>query len=183
MSPIKTVIHNNRAVAKAINYVGESPVWLPANGDAVVDYEIWSVANDSQKAAIKALCESGAITLTLMVLGPNGEYTSVVFSPVGGAKPVVKLVKKIEEPVVLNPVKEMVEEKDHIVKVGTPESQAVMENMGAKAVGFKEEEILPVREIRNMEPEEKKEEQAPAEEAAQDVETTKKTSKKSAKKA
>lgn len=158
MTPIKTIIRNKKPVAKAVNYIGKSPVWLPANGEAVVDFEIWSVADSSQRTSIKTLIQSGAIELSLMVLGSNGEYTVVPFDPVGGAKPVAPVEVKHEEPAILNPVKQMADEKDHIVKVGSPESKAILEGMGAKAVGFEDEDILPAREVKNGEPEETKEE-------------------------
>ena len=156
MTPIKTIIRNKRPVAKAVNYIGKSPVWLPANGEAVVDFEIWGVADSSQRTSIRTLVQTGAIELSIMVLGANGEYTVVPFDPVGGAKPAAPVEAKKEEPAILNPVKQMADEKDHIVKVGSPESKAILEGMGAKAVGF-EDEIIPAREVKNGEPEAAKE--------------------------
>lgn len=153
MTPIKTIIRNKKPVAKAVNYIGKSPVWLPANGEAIVDFEIWSVATDSQKTAIKTLCSNGAIELSIMILGSNGEYTVIPFDPIGGVKVAAPVETKREEPAILNPVKQMADEKDHIVKVGSAESKAILEGMGAKAVGFEDEDILPPREIKNGEPE------------------------------
>lgn len=153
MTPIKTIIRNKKPVAKAVNYIGKNPVWLPANGEATVDFEIWSVADDSQKTAIKTLCESGAIELTVMVLGTDGEYTATNFDPTGGKKRPVA-VAPVEKPVTFDTSKNLTQEKDHIVKVGSPETKQTLESMGAKPIGFKEEEILPVREVKNGEPEE-----------------------------
>ena len=155
MTPIKTIIRNKKPVAKAVNYIGKSPVWLPANGETAVDFEIWSVATDSQKTSIKTLCESGAIELSVMIMGPNGEYTVAEFDPLGGKKAPPVIEDKTEEPAILNPVKQMADEKDHIVKVGSAESKTILEGMGAKAVGFEDEDILPTREVKNGEPEEK----------------------------
>lgn len=155
MTPIKTIIRNKKPVAKAVNYIGKSPVWLPANGEATVDFEIWSVADDSQKTAIKTLCEAGAIELTVMVLGVDGEYTVTNFDPTGGKKrPVIK-APEAEKPAMFDTTKNMVQEKDHIVKVGGAETKQTLESMGAKPIGFKDEEILPVREVKNGEPEKK----------------------------
>ena len=163
MTPIKTIIRNKTAVAKAVNYIGKSPVWLPANGEATVDFEIWSVADDSQKTAIKTLVRNGTIELTVMVLGKDGEYTVAAFDPTAGE--VVATPKVMTAPKAQNPVKKMVDEKDHIVKVGSPESKAALEGMGAKPIGFQDEDIIPPREIKNGEPEPKEEaaaESAPA---------------------
>ena len=158
MSPIKTIIKNNRPVAKAVNYIGESPVWLPSEGTATVDFEIWSVANESQRTAIKTLCASGDIELTIQVLGENGEYMSVPFVPAQKQAPVKKQAKKEkEQEKPKDPVKAIAEEKDHIVKVGGTETKQTLESFGAKAVGFKDDEILPVREVKNGEPEPEKE--------------------------
>lgn len=178
ISPVKTIIRNKKSVAKAVTYIGKNPVWLPANGEVIVDFEIWSMASDSQKTAIKTLCESGAIELAVMLMGPNGEYSTVPFDPIGG-----KRVTKVPAPVAVEPkatlpIKEMIEERDHIVKVGTPETKKIMEDMGAKAVGFENEDIIPPRELKNGEPEEKQEE-TPVEEAKE--EAPKKTSKKRSK--
>lgn len=167
MTPIKTVIWNKTAVAKAVNYIGKSPVWLPANGEATVEFEVWSVADDRQKTALKTAIRDGKIELTVMLLGSNGEYTVAAFDPTGGLQPVKK------EPVYLkatNPIKQMAEEKDHIVKVGSEGSQKALESMGAKPVGFEDEDIIPPREVKNGEPEpakeEVKQEETPVEDTA-----------------
>lgn len=165
MTPIKTVIRNKTAVAKAVNYIGKSPVWLPANGEATVEFEVWSVADDRQKTALKTAIRDGKIELTVMLLGGNGEYTVAAFDPTGGLQPVKK------EPVYLkstNPIKQMAEEKDHIVKVGSEGSQKALESMGAKPVGF-EDDILPTREVKNGEPEPAKEEAKQEETPVEDV--------------
>ena len=184
MTPIKTVIKNNTAVAKAVNYIGKSPVWLPANGEATVDFEVWSVADDSQKTAIKTLIQNGTIELTVMVLGKDGEYTVASFDPTGGAKVAAK-----KEPVYLkpqDPIKQIAAEKDHIVKVGSQGSQKALESMGAKPVGFEDEDILPAREVKNGEPEpaeEAKQEEKPEEVAAEDTAATADNGESGAKKA
>ena len=181
LTPVKTIIRNKKPVAKAVTYIGKSPVWLPANGEVVVDFEIWSVASDSQKTSIKTLCETGAIELSVMLMGSNGEYTVVPFDPIGGKK-VTPVVAPVEpKPKAILPIKEMVNEKDHIVKVGNAETKKIMEDMGAKAIGFQDEDILPPREVKNGEPEQKQEE-APAE-AATEEEAPKKAKKSSKQKA
>lgn len=168
MTPIKTVIKNNTAVAKAVNYIGKSPVWLPANGEATVDFEVWSVADDSQKTAIKTLIQNGTIELTVMVLGKDGEYTVASFDPTGGAKAAAKKEAVYLKP--QDPIKQIAAEKDHIVKVGSQGSQKALESMGAKPVGFEDEDILPAREVKNGEPaEEAKQEEKPEEVAAEDT--------------
>lgn len=164
LTPVKTIIRNKKPVAKAVTYIGKSPVWLPANGEVTVDFEIWSVASDSQRTSIKTLINSGAIELTVLILGSNGEYTAVPFDPCGGVRSNVVVEPPKTKPAVLNPVKQMAEEKDHIVKVGNPETKKIMEDMGAKSIGFKDEDIIPPREVKNGEPEPKQEE-TPAEEA------------------
>ena len=181
LTPVKTIIRNKKPVAKAVTYIGKSPVWLPANGEVTVDFEIWSVASDSQKTSIKTLINSGAIELTVLILGSNGEYTVVPFDPCGGVRYGVVVETPKTKPAILNPVKQMAEEKDHIVKVGNQETKKIMEDMGAKAIGFKDEEILPPRELKNGEPEQKAEE-APVEETATE-ETPKKTKKSTKQKA
>ena len=167
MTPIKTIIRNKTSVAKAVNYIGKSPVWLPADGEAVVDFEVWSVADDSQKAAIKTSILADRIALTVMVLGSNGEYTVADFDPTGGAEPVKK------EPVYLqpkqNPIKELANEKDHIVKVGSENSQKALESMGAKPIGFQDEDIISPREIKNGEAEPAKEEAKQEDKPVEDV--------------
>lgn len=162
MTPVKTIIRNKKSVAKSVNYIGKGTTWLPANGEVTVDFEIWSVANNTQRTAIKTLCANGDLELSVMLLGPNGEYTVVPFDPVGGKKAPPVVEEKKEEPAILNPVKQMVDEKDHIVKVGSPESKAILEDMGAKAIGFKDEP-LPAREVKNGDPEDK--EEAPQDDA------------------
>ena len=155
MTPVKTIIRNKTAVAKAVNYLGKSPVWLPANGEVTVEFEAWSVADDRQKTALKTAIRDGKIELTVMLLGGNGEYTVAAFDPTGGLQPVKK------EPVYLkatNPIKQLAEEKDHIVKVGSEGSQKALESMGAKPIGFEDEDIIPPREVKNGEPEPAKEE-------------------------
>lgn len=170
LTPVKTIIRNKKPVAKAVTYIGKSPVWLPANGEVTVDFEIWSVASDSQKTSIKTLINSGAIELTVLLLGSNGEYTVVPFDPCGGVRyGVPPFDPPKPQPATLNPVKQMAEEKDHIVKVGSQETKKILEDMGAKSVGFDNDEIIPPREVKNGEPEPKKEEEAPAEEAVEDA--------------
>ena len=182
LTPVKTIIRNKKPVAKAVTYIGKSPVWLPANGEVTVDFEIWSVASDSQKTSIKTLINSGAIELTVLLLGSNGEYTVVPFDPCGGVRYGVVAEPPKAKPAVLNPVKQMAEEKDHIVKVGNQETKKIMEDMGAKAIGFKDEDIIPPREVKNGEPEQKPED-APVEEAPAEEEAPKKAKKGSKQKA
>lgn len=165
LTPVKTIIRNKKPVAKAVTYIGKSPVWLPANGEVTVDFEIWSVASDSQKTSIKTLINSGAIELTVLLLGPTGEYTVVPFDPCGGVRYGVVVEPPKAKPAILNPVKQMAEEKDHIVKVGNQETKKILEDMGAKAIGFKDEDIIPPRELKNGEPEPQ---EAPAEEVAEE---------------
>jgi hypothetical protein len=178
LTPIKTIIRNKRSVAKAVNYIGKTPVWLPAEGEVTVDFEIWSVATDSQKTSIKTLCESGAIELSVMVLGPDGTYTVAAFDPTGGAQRITLSSAPTTAPKkATEPIKQMVDEKDHIVKVGGADTKKILEDMGAKAVGFDNEDIIPAREVKNGEPEPKKEEEAaPVEE--QPEEASKKAAKK-----
>ena len=174
MTPIKTIIRNKTAVAKAVNYIGKTPVWLPANGEATVEFEVWSVADDRQKTAIKSAIREGKIELTVMLLGGNGEYTVAAFDPTGGLQPVKK------EPVYVqpkqDPIKQMAAEKDHIVKVGSESSQKALESMGAKPIGFEDEDIIPPREVKNGEPEpvkeELKQEEKPVEDVAAEVDNS-----------
>ena len=180
MTPIKTIIKNKTSVEKTIHYAGKKPVWLPANGEAVVDFEIWSVADNVQKTAITTLINNGAIELSIMVLSSNGEYTVAQFDPCGGVRKSGAVEVKREEPALLNPLKNMTLEKDHIVKVGGTETKAILDSMGAKAVGFDDEEILPPREIKNGEPEPKEaavEQEEPAEPEEVKTEAKKRTRK------
>lgn len=156
MTPIKTVILNNTNRAQSISYAGKNLVWLPANGTATVDFDIWSVANDIQREAIKYVCAKKDVELTLMVLGNDGQYMSVSYNPAAGAE--MNVVKSVQAPKKsTNEVKIMVEDKDHIVKVGGEDTKKSLEALGAKAIGF-DDEILPVREVKNGVPEEKEEE-------------------------
>jgi len=169
LTPVKTIIRNKKPVAKAVNYIGKTPVWLPAEGEVTVDFEIWSVATDSQKTSIKTLCESGAIELSVMILGPDGTYAVVPFDPTGGAQVITMSSAPVAQKKATEPIKQMVDEKDHIVKVGSQETKKILEDMGAKAVGFEQEDIIKPREVKNGEPEAKEEEPAPAEEPVEEA--------------
>lgn len=169
MTPIKTIIRNKTNTSKTIHWAGKSTQWLPANGDTVVPFELWSVADDSQKTAIKAAIAAGNIELTVMVLGPSGEYTLAPFSPTGTAvdkKPGFQEVKTIDT------MRSQIEEDDHTVRVSNKETQEIMSAYGAKrSKPGAEDEPIPMREVKNGEPEaaeQPKEEpvEAPAQEAA-----------------
>ena len=112
MTPIKTIIRNKTNISKTIHWAGKTTQWLPANGDTVVPFELWSVAEDHQKTAIKAALEAGNIELTIMVLGPNGEYTVAPFNPTGKAA-----VKKSgpQEVKTIDTMRSQIEEDDHTV--------------------------------------------------------------------
>ena len=167
MNPIKTIITNKTAASKTIHWAGKDTKWLPANGQTTVPFEVWSVATDAQRVAIKTAVATGAIELSLRVLGNNGEYAVVPFNPCGAPAP----SSPASQPVDINTTKQQVAELDHTVRVVSTETANVMEAYGAKPVPVgAEDEELPVRELKNGEPEqaaeeakeEPKQEEAPA---------------------
>ena len=165
MNPIKTIIKNKTAASKTIHWAGKDTKWLPANGETTVPFEVWSVANDAQRVAIKTAVSTGAVELSLRILGDNGEYTVVPFNPCGA--PVAAAPKP--EVVDINTTKQQIAELDHTVLVVSTETAHAMEAYGAKPVPMGgDEEILPVRELKNGEPEQAAE--APAEEPKQETE-------------
>lgn len=149
MIPIKTIIRNKTATSKTIHWAGKETKWLPANGETTVPFEIWSVANDSQKSAIKFALSTGAIELSIMVLGSNGEYSVVPFNPLG------KEIELPAEPVKvldIDTTKKQIAEIDHTVRVVSTETMNVMEAYGAKPMPVGADEIMPTRELKNGEP-------------------------------
>lgn len=151
MTPIKTIIRNKTNTSKTIHWAGKDTHWLPAGGDTVVPFEIWSVADAAQKNAIKAAVASGTVELTIMVLGPNGEYTVAAFSP-NGAEPVRKQV--FQEIKNIDTTRTQIEEDDHTVRVNSKDTDNVMAAYGAKKMTpGKEDDPLPLREVKNGEPE------------------------------
>ncbi len=166
MIPIKTIIRNNTATSKTIHWAGKETKWLPANGETVVPFEIWSVANDSQKNAIKFALSTGAVELSLMVLGSNGEYSVVSFNPLG--KEVVVPATPAEV-VHIDTTKQQVAELDHTVRVTSTETANVMSAYGAvKVAANGDDEILPTRELKNGEPEKTVKEEATVEESKEE---------------
>lgn len=184
MIPIKTIIRNKTNTSKTIHWAGKETHWLQANGETVVPFEIWSVADDAQKNSIKYALETGSIELTLMVLNDKGEYAVIPFNPIGrAAAPAAQ--QELKE---LDITKKKISETDHTVRVGNTDTSKIMEAYGAKPQPVGSEDILPVREVKNGEPEPVEEpgkeeatvkqesEEMPAEE--QPAETKKRRSKK-----
>lgn len=168
MTPIKTIVHNNTAVSKTIHWAGKDTMWLEANADTEIPFEVWSVAEPHQREAILSSVASGSISLTIMVLNSEGEYTSAPFNPLG--KQVEKQIQKeAREAVSFDTTKQKVAELDHTVRVTSLDTKNILEGMGAKKVGIgpEDDEILPTREVKNGEPEpvEEPAPEAPAEAA------------------
>lgn len=150
MIPIKTIIRNKTNISKTIHWAGKDTHWLQANGETVVPFEIWSVANDAQQNAIKYALATGSVELTLMVLNDKGEYAVIPFNPIGKAA-----VQQNVQPGVVNidTTKEKVAALDHTVRVASKETASVMQAYGAKPMPVGTDEVLPVRELKNGDPE------------------------------
>ena len=149
MEPIKTIIRNKTAGSKTIHWAGKDTKWLPGNGETTLPFEVWSVANEAQRTAIKAAIANGSIELSLRVLGDNGEYAIVPFNPCGTP---AKIVAQ-PTPVDLDTTKKQIAEIDHTVRVVSTETANVMEAYGAKPMPVGTDEVLPVRELKNGTPE------------------------------
>ena len=151
MNPIKTIITNKTAASKTIHWAGKDTKWLPAHGETTVPFELWSVANDAQRTAIKTAVSNGSVSLSLRVLGDNGEYTTVPFNPCGAPVNSNSAAAPVKE---LDTLKQQVAEMDHTVRVVSTETSNIMGAYGAKAsVPGTDDEPLPIRELKNGTPE------------------------------
>ena len=166
--PIFTIIRNKRDTSRTIYFAGKDSKWLAANSDLIVPFEVWTLAEDYQKEAIKAELKNGNIELIICVTSTDGKVVQVPFEPV--AKTAVPGPATKYAPKPMDTTKEQVAELDHTVKVTSHETAAVLEGMGAKKIGF-EDEVLPARELKNGEPEPKNEDVKEAE-ATVDKEAT-----------
>ena len=155
MTPIKTIVHNNTPVSKTIHWAGKDTMWLEANADTEIPFEIWSVAEPHQREAILSSVASGSISLTIMVLNSDGTYTAAPFNPLG-KEAQKQIVKEQQEAKSFDTTKAKIAEIDHTVKITSTETQSILEGMGAKRVGIgpnSDDEILPTREVKNGAPE------------------------------
>ena len=148
--PIFTIIRNKRNSSRTIYFAGKDSKWLAANSDLIVPFEVWTLAEDYQKEAIKAELKNGNIELIICVTSTDGKVVQVPFEPI--PKTVIPGPVTRYAPELTDTTKEQVAELDHTVKVTSHETASIMEGMGAKPIGFKDEE-LPIREVKNGEPE------------------------------
>lgn len=154
MTPIYTIIRNKRDNSRTIYWAGKDSKWLAAKSDLVVPFEIWTVAEDYQKEAIKAELRAGNVELIVCIASTDGKVVQIPFEPFPNLKPAE--APKVAT-VSIDTTKQKVAELDHTVKITSTETANVLESMGAKKVGF-EDEIIPMREVKNGEPEPAKEE-------------------------
>lgn len=174
--PIFTIIRNKRDTSRTIYFAGKDSKWLAANSDLIVPFEVWTLAEDYQKEAIKAELKNGNIELIICVTSTDGKVVQVPFEPF--QKTIVPGPATKYAPKQMDTTKEQVAELDHTVKVTSAETASILEGMGAKKIGFADE-VLPARELKNGEPEDKKlerqEPEATAEKEASAEQPAKKT--------
>jgi len=153
MSPIKTIVRNLTNEPKTIYWAGPKPVNIPAGGERIIDFEVWSAANEQLRKGIVKAAGTGAFGLSLLVLGKNGEYTQVEYAPELTAPPAVPVVysdgstpepepKKEEIPSQDIP-KEPMKMKIHDFNViaTSQESKEQMEKLGARPAAEIEDEV------------------------------------------
>lgn len=170
MTPIYTIIRNKRDTSRTIYWAGKDSKWLAAKSDLIVPFEVWSLAEDYQKEAIKAEMRNDNVELILCVTSTDGKVVQVPFVPYPNLKPAEQPKQAI---VSIDTTKQKVAELDHTVKVTSTETSDILKSMGAKPVGF-EDEIVPMREVKNGEPEPVKEavKEEPKQEATVSEEAT-----------
>ena len=104
MSPIKTIIRNLTDQAYNIYWAGKREVYLPAKGERIIDFEVWSEGDAKQRDAVIAAAGTGNFELALLVMGKDGSFVEVPYCPQFAAVKYVPPVV-VAEPEVL-PVKE-----------------------------------------------------------------------------
>jgi hypothetical protein len=155
MVPIFTIIRNKRDTSRTIYWAGKESKWLPAKSDLIVPFEIWTLAEDYQKEAIKAELKNDNVELIVCIASKNGETVQVPFEPFQNLNKAADATQVVETKKI-DTTKEQVAELDHTVKIVNNETSGILQSMGAKPIGF-EDEIVPAREVKNGEPEPVKE--------------------------
>ena len=83
-SPVYTRVVNYYPIDKVLSWAGRNPIFVAANSETTVDYDIWSLASEGQRIAMKAELPKGNIQLFVGVLSPIG-YTETLLDIDGAA--------------------------------------------------------------------------------------------------
>ena len=83
-SPVYTRVVNHYPIDKVLSWAGRNPIFVAANSETTVDYDIWSLASEGQRIAMKAELPKGKIQLFVGVLSPIG-YTETLLDVNGPA--------------------------------------------------------------------------------------------------
>lgn len=77
-SPIYTRIVNHYDRDKVLSWAGTYPIFVPANGETTVDFDIWSRATEGQKICMRTELPLGKIELYVGVKGPQGYFETLL---------------------------------------------------------------------------------------------------------
>ena len=160
MSPIKTIIRNLTATPYTIYWAGSMPLTIPANGERILDFEVWSAAGESQKKAVIKAAGSGSFELSLLILGKDGAYAEVAYHPeFAAAKPPTVVYESTAAAPIPGPAPEVPQEafeppkepmkmkvKEFNVIATSQEAREQMEKLGARPASEIEQEVQPVGE-------------------------------------
>lgn len=100
-TPISTLIINPCNTGRRINWTGEGAVWVDANSNVEVPYDVWSKADRKQRESIIADCRSKRVELLLRVVKADGQEIfigydpSVLFNPVAHTETAEAPVKQM----------------------------------------------------------------------------------------
>ena len=87
-SPVYTRVVNHYPIDKVLSWAGRNPIFVAANSETTVDYDIWSLASEGQRIAMKAELPKGKIELYVGVKGPQG-YSETLLDILGKNNEVV----------------------------------------------------------------------------------------------
>lgn len=155
MSPIKTIIRNLTATPYTVYWAGNKQITIPANGERIVDFEVWSAGTDTQKKGVVKAAGTGSFELSLLVIGKDGNYVEVPYHPEFTAvkPPPVVYESTASAPIpgpapevpadAFEPPKEPIKMKvkDFNVIATSAESREQMEKLGAIPTSETEQEV------------------------------------------
>lgn len=71
-SPIRSTVSNRTGRDLTLNLSGDRTVWVKAHGTATVDFDLWSLGDDSQHKSYVDMLSRGLISVSVAVHGKDG---------------------------------------------------------------------------------------------------------------
>ena len=73
-TPIYTKVKNNTQLEKMLHWADRNCIVVEPNGVTTVPYDVWSLADEGQREAIREAVKAGLVQLFVGVMGLNGVY-------------------------------------------------------------------------------------------------------------